>query len=326
MCAQVQRPRHAQARDILARLQREGIYNLYHFTNVQNLPSIASHGGLFSKQTLECLGKWPCEKPGGNTLSHNLDKQNDNWDKIGLNLTAHTPMFYTLKSKNHFCFCVVSLEVATWADTFFTDTNAAAFGHKRGQGLVGLNNIDFDMVRTLLPSDPNWRKLVQAEVLVKDKIPIELIEEIGFISEASMLEGRRLWGRYNHPPFKIDKSLFADYPEQTDRLCGLPYISKVTLTDMHVSKANYRTVTSKTRFRKNAETVITAVIKLESLVGTTAKVVWGNGIESVYQFDTWNTRTWWPSTSLRDLPVGINTLRITLDDVLWATANFEVFT
>jgi hypothetical protein len=109
-----------EASQILARLKREKIESLCHFTSVENLPSISKYHALCSKQFLESCGEWPCSNPGGNALSHSLDKINDNWDKVHLNLTPHTPMVYHKKSDSHLCFFVVSLEVAGWEGTVFT--------------------------------------------------------------------------------------------------------------------------------------------------------------------------------------------------------------
>lgn len=52
-------PLHPDAAAILARLQRERVSTLYHFTSVENLPSICEQQGLCSKQTLEKERKWP---------------------------------------------------------------------------------------------------------------------------------------------------------------------------------------------------------------------------------------------------------------------------
>ncbi len=76
---------HPDAAAILARLQRERVTSLYHFTSVENLPSICEKQGLCSKQTLEKERKWPPPVPGGNPLSHNLDRYRGNWDKVSFN-------------------------------------------------------------------------------------------------------------------------------------------------------------------------------------------------------------------------------------------------
>ncbi|MEW6377874.1 MAG: hypothetical protein AB1502_19045, partial [Thermodesulfobacteriota bacterium] len=73
---------HPKADEMKRILDKYGIKNLYHFTAVDNLTIIAECGGLWSKQRLEraeLLGK---TIPGGNELSHKLDKSLGNWDKV----------------------------------------------------------------------------------------------------------------------------------------------------------------------------------------------------------------------------------------------------
>src|SRR5260370_14339668 len=176
---------HPDARAMLARLKHEGITALYHFTSVENLPSICHTGGLYSKQMLEDAGKWPCPVPGGEGPSHSLDRTIGNWDKVSLSLTPHTPMAYRRKGKVHFCFFIVHPEVATWLGVVFTDSNAAGTTNQlRGKGLTGLNNIKFDFIRsTSRPGDrEGWKRHVQAEVLVPDRIPFTYVSEVAFVS------------------------------------------------------------------------------------------------------------------------------------------------
>jgi len=58
------RPLHSDAPAILSRLQREGVTAFYHFTSVENLPSICQLQALCSKKTLE--GVIPIRKLKGN--------------------------------------------------------------------------------------------------------------------------------------------------------------------------------------------------------------------------------------------------------------------
>jgi ssDNA thymidine ADP-ribosyltransferase, DarT len=95
---------HPDANEILARLRKEGITALYHFTCVENLPYICQAQQLWSKQKLEDEGKWPSLFPGGDSLSHRLDRYNGNWDKVSLSLTPFTPMAYRKKRNDHLCY------------------------------------------------------------------------------------------------------------------------------------------------------------------------------------------------------------------------------
>src|SRR5579884_212127 len=157
---------HPEAAAIHTRLTKEGIKALYHFTSVENLPSICQTQALCSKQTLEGKRLWPPPSTGGKGPSHSLDRYKGNWDKVSLSLTPHTPMIFHRKKEQHLCFLLVSLEVATWLGVEFTDTNAArTTNYHRGQGLSGLNYIKFDVIRaTPRPWDrEGWVYPVQAE-------------------------------------------------------------------------------------------------------------------------------------------------------------------
>lgn len=112
---------HPEAVAILARLNKEGIRALYHFTSVENLPEICRSQGLCSKKVLVDEGKWPPPVPGGNTLSHRLDRQNSNWDKVSLSLTPYLPMTYSIKRKQHLCYLLIRPDVATWSGIVFTE-------------------------------------------------------------------------------------------------------------------------------------------------------------------------------------------------------------
>jgi hypothetical protein len=103
------------APQILDRLRREGIVELCHFTSIENLPLIQRLNALCSKQALEEAGVWPDCDPGGNALSHNLDRCNDNWGRVPLHFTPRTPMSYRKKREKHLCFFKLNPVVATIA-------------------------------------------------------------------------------------------------------------------------------------------------------------------------------------------------------------------
>ncbi|SRR6266705_5150330 len=92
------RSQHPNAQAILSRLKQEGITALYHFTNVENLPSICQMGALYSKQMLEEQGLLSTLVTGGNSLSHDLDHYQSNWNKVSASFTPYTPMAYNRTS------------------------------------------------------------------------------------------------------------------------------------------------------------------------------------------------------------------------------------
>lgn len=154
-----------QASGIQSRLRREGVEYLYHWTNLENLPSIQQVGALCSKQTLEDLGLWPPPRPGGEGISTSQDRRHGNWEKVEFNFTPYTPMAHKRKERgDHLCFFITRVEVASWQDVEFTDTNAASNDHRRAPGLPGLDLVNFSAIR----SDPRlgdhrgWKRPVQA--------------------------------------------------------------------------------------------------------------------------------------------------------------------
>jgi len=317
----------ADAPKIITRLGDENILYLYHFTSIENLPGISKHKALCSKEYLESCGDWPVIKPGGNSWSHEQDRRHDNWGYIATSLTPQTQMFFRRKSEERFCFFLISLEVAGWRDVLFTDTNSAKNGHNRETGLGGLDLINFEMVRApYIPQDENWHKYHMAEVLVPNRIPIEFISKIAFVSEISSEEGKRLWGGDDHPEFIIDRLNFQNIPNPLHRNTGFPYVTSIMLTDSRLNRENYREVTTNlSQFDRIKASVISAIIKINTIAGTKGKVIWSpNGIESDVEFPNSRNYTWWPHVSIDELPDGPGIMEIRLNDIVWATKQYEV--
>ncbi len=203
-------PIHPQADEILAKLRRENIDNLFHFTAVSNLPLIRHLGGLCSKERLENAKCWASVEPNADDLSLRLDSQLGNWNKVALNLTPHTPFAWKRKLTSHICYILVDPSVAAWQGVEFARLNAARTQEPhRDYGLRGVSSFDFEAIR----SAPHERgtpgyDTVQAEILVPDKISVKYFRSIAFISEASRLEAQRAWGDAPHPPFLVRPHLF----------------------------------------------------------------------------------------------------------------------
>jgi hypothetical protein len=310
----------SEAQKILSRLRREQIEALYHFTSVRNLPGISRHQALLSKKVLESIKESPPE-PGGNALSHFLDGQGGNWEKVSLNFTPHTPMAYNIKHTRHICFFALSPCVAGWPGVCFTDTNAASPSANKGYGLKGLKLVDFAMVRsTPRPSDVNWKRLSQAEILVPNTIPIQWVSKVIFVSGASLREGMRLWGADFKPPFVIDITPFADYPGSDE--VGFSFVDNVVLTD---SEGGDQSEEHKTRFKKSTTNRITAVISFKGLAGTTVKAHWSPAnIHQEANVRASNSYVWRPFVDVKDLADGVNALEVALTDVTWSVIDFEV--
>lgn len=214
---------------ILEHIYQNKIQALFHFTSVQNLPEIAWAQGLLSKQELQRREKWPCPDPGGNKLSHDLDRDRDNWSKVSLSYTPYTPMAYRRKPEKHLCYLVLKPEVLCFDGVLFTNMNATANGHIRAEGLAGLQQVYFDEV-TCPPRgwDREWLAKAQAEILVPDFIPLNFVEHIGFVSKASLDYGRHLWHLDGCPECLIEPRYFAHDPRYS--VPAIPYLDAVVLS------------------------------------------------------------------------------------------------
>ena len=215
---------------------------MWHFTDIRNLPLIKKLNGLRSKDFLERSGYLNNVYCGGNELSHDLDRALDNWDKISLNFTPHTPMAYYLKKKKHLVFIEIDIHVAAIETVYFTDRNATRLrnGQKREKGIEGLNNIKFIYINGQpKPYDSDWQRFVQAEILVPNHIPLYYLKNYHFISDASLQLGKYLWGSLDNR-FRVSPQIFSDYDQNNPQGWSIlnPFVKKVSVTRQRITKNN----------------------------------------------------------------------------------------
>ena len=187
-------------------------------------------GALHSKQILEKQGLLSTLITGGNPLSHSLDRYHGNWDKVSLNFTPYTPMAYHRKRAQHLCFLLVNPEVATWSEVLFTDSNAARNDHRRGEGLIGLGNVQFNAIHAIPFSVNDWHRFIQAEVLIPASIPLAHVGEIGFVSNASMSYAQYLCKSFAHPPFSVKAQMFTDSPRAPQKAINFAYVKEFCIS------------------------------------------------------------------------------------------------
>lgn len=169
-------PRKLHSEQIIQHLNDNYVYCLYHFTNYENLESIKKYGGLLSWKTLEDNGI-ECLAPGGDNLSRQLDEKQGLEDFVRLSFCKDHPMAYRhIVSGKKMVLLKIVLDVATWADTLFTNMNATDRDHSIGESLDFIKGLDFSAVNQpfLKKTDINFKQH-QAEVLVKGVIPKECI-------------------------------------------------------------------------------------------------------------------------------------------------------
>lgn len=175
-----------EATEILKLLKENRIEYFYHFTSKRNLESIEKHGGLFSWKELENRG---INAPfiggsGDNGLSHNLDLKAGLADYVRLTFCRDHPMMYRHKQNAEpLVLLAIDITVATQPNTKFSNINATDNMCTVAEGLEGLKLVDFNAVkRTHVSRDDSDFKPHQAEILVKNHIPIKYIKGITHIN------------------------------------------------------------------------------------------------------------------------------------------------
>ena len=161
----------------IAKLLREnGIECFYHFTDVKNIPLIKDLGGLCS---WDFLYKNNVTIPfqGGDEKSMKYDRQYGLEDYVRLSFCQNHPMEYRLKQMGAKLVTLrISVEVAKFANTLFSNMNAADSRHTHGEQLSDLLKVNIEATKTgVVAHDDNDFKLRQAEVMVKTFIPSDLI-------------------------------------------------------------------------------------------------------------------------------------------------------
>lgn len=164
-------------------LDEQHITKLYHFTDRENLASIINCGGLLSWADCEDKGIG-IPMPGGGVLSRSLDKRDGLQYYVRLSFTHQHPMMYAAMTEGRLTNPVVleiDPEVIFWQDTKFADRNATRNGANVGGSLEDFKKIHFSAVKqpNHFNLDANEQPFYQAEVMVKNFVPLKYITNIG---------------------------------------------------------------------------------------------------------------------------------------------------
>lgn len=303
------------------RLTAERLANLFHFTSIENLPGIAAQAALCSKQFLADRGL-NATVAGGNALSQSLDGYHGNADFVNLYFTPYTPMAYWRKRTTHLCWFVLKPSVADIPGVEITDCNAAATGHQQRGGVAGLELLDFTVLRsTPQPGSAKWMKHVQAELLVPTKIPTDFVQEVAFVSRASLEEGGRLWGGAPHPPFVVRPSLFSDFPGGAVESIAFAHVETALLTSEIVTAENALELrVHQGEFQRTPTGIVQVVASVRATAGSKAEVSIGNGraLQST-KFGQTRRFIYYPRVRHADLPNVEQGITINLDGIRWVT-------
>lgn len=164
-------------------LDRHGITKLYHFTDRDNLESIISNGGLYSWADCDAKGI-TISKPGGGDVSRQLDCRDNLQNYVRLSFVKQHPMMFVAMSDGRISNPVrldIDPQVVWWEGTLYSDMNATRNGAGVGGDIDDFKTIHFDAVKAKkhFDLDADEQPYFQAEVLVKNHIPLEYITNIG---------------------------------------------------------------------------------------------------------------------------------------------------
>ena len=166
-------------------MDEHGITKLYHFTDRDNLESIIKNGGLYSWMDCERKGI-KIAKPGGGSMSRQLDSGRNLEDYVRVSFTTQHPMMYVAMREGRISNPVlleIDPEIIYWKGTCYSNMNATIHRIKPniGDSLSDFKQIHFQSVKVYkhfdLPEEE--QPYFQAEVLVKNFIPLEYIKNIG---------------------------------------------------------------------------------------------------------------------------------------------------
>jgi len=156
-----------------------GIKCLYHFTDKDRLNSIIRHGGLLSyKRCLDEAVVMPIRTDMA--ASRDIDAEFGLEDYARLSFCRDLPKIEERKKAGaELILLKISLEVAAFEDTEFTDIEATLKQMRHGNSFEDLKKVNLQVTQksACLLSDAEFLKK-QAEVLVKGVIPLKYILNI----------------------------------------------------------------------------------------------------------------------------------------------------
>jgi hypothetical protein len=202
-------------------ISRRGIEYLIHFTPTINLYSILEQGKLMSRRALENLDFEQFDVLDYIQFTDSVrydDKSFINLSISGPNTFLFSQFQERTKDDITISWCILKIDPKHIyeKDTKFAVTNAASNAAK-SIGVTGdiekfkmlfANNINIPFgVRNRLNS--KFPTNVQAEVLVKDGIPIESIIQVCFDSQESLASAKAALSEFNTSNFVVDKEIFS---------------------------------------------------------------------------------------------------------------------
>ena len=165
---------------MIKKLRTHNIETLYHFTDNSNIPSIKKSKKLCSAKYAE-ENDIPIPVYGGDQLSKDLDKAKGIESYAKLFFVRDSPMYHVVKRKRveHQIWLEISILPLFWQSTKFSNINATDTHARIGDDLEAFERINFRVLKNpLVWISMAEKKECQAEILVKDFIPIEYIRNL----------------------------------------------------------------------------------------------------------------------------------------------------
>lgn len=210
-------------------IDTRGIKHLIHFTPTINLLSVYEQGKLLSRALLE---RFDIDQTDiFDYVEFTDDIRFD--DKSYINLSIQHPnsfLFSRFRQKtadeSHIYWCILKIDkkYIYQADTLFSVTNAANSHNKRNIGVTGDINKFRMMFANSLPIVTSYGSRTitrnglknkyptdeQAEVLVKNEIPVSAILQVCFKDDNDLAAGKAALSDYDISNFVVDASLFTN--------------------------------------------------------------------------------------------------------------------
>lgn len=209
-----------------------GLWKIYHITHVDNLPAMLSQGGLWSdaqriarQLQTTLVGMAPIKQRRLQKLEVRCQPGTKVGEYVPFYFCPRSIMLYILYQSNHpeltyrggqqpIVHLVADLEaVVSWADAnavpwAFTNTNAAAAFADFFNRLADIDQIDWKAVTATDWRSPEIRERKQAEFLVKDWFPWQLVEKIGVQCQATRSSVMASLGNAARPTVSVEPSWY----------------------------------------------------------------------------------------------------------------------
>ncbi len=164
-------------------IEEKEVKKLYHFADRDNLESIIKNGGLYSWADCDEKGI-SILKSGGGNLSRSLDARDGLQHYVRVSFVKDHPMMFVAMNEQRISNPVVleiDPEVVWWQDSLYCNKNVTRNDASYGGSVEHFKQVHFDTVLKNRYFDlaEEERPFYNAEVMVKNFIPIQYITNIG---------------------------------------------------------------------------------------------------------------------------------------------------